>query len=221
MHALLSACRRSPVFGESGLPCFPRLGDIASKLAVVFGDNATGKSLMLSTMLRHTGSWEGTGMETFSVSMRMRTNQGMGASIMYGSERASSTGATSLRAVTGALYNAKQRPHPVWLMFDEPDIGLSDKYAAAMGAFLAQEVNALPEHIRGVSIITHSRALLRQLLANLAMAPHEVSMGKNQSLLEFLDANDEAPASIDELLRLTKHASETRRRVAALLGDEG
>lgn len=158
-------------------------------------------------------------METFSVSMRMRTSQGMGASFMYGSERASSTGATSLRAVTGALYNARERKHPVWLMLDEPDIGLSDKYAAAMGAYLAQEVNSMPEHIRGVSIISHSRKLLSELLTGLDTPPHEVSMGKNQSLSEYLAAQDEAPASIEELLSLKSHASDTRRRVAALLGE--
>lgn len=218
MRALLMACKASPVFGENGLGCFPALRDEETKLAVVFGDNATGKSLLLSMMLGHTGSWESTGVETFSVSMRMRTSQGMGAGLMYGSERHSSTGATSLRAVTATLYNAKERPHPVWLMFDEPDIGLSDKYAAAMGAYLAQEVNNLPEHIRGVSVISHSRPLLRQLLAGLDKAPHEVAMGVKRSLDEYLAADNEAPASIEELFQLKEHATETRHLVRELLG---
>jgi hypothetical protein len=218
MRALLTACKASPVFGEDGLGCHPTLRDEDTKLAVVFGDNATGKSLLLSLMLGHTGSWESTGVETFSVSMRMRTSQGMGAGMMYGSERQSSTGATSLRAVMGALHNAKQRPHPVWLMFDEPDIGLSDKYAAAMGSYLAQEVNDLPEHIRGVSVISHSRPLLRQLLAGVATRPHEVSMGANRTLDEYLTADNEAPATIEELFGLKEHATETRHLVRELLG---
>lgn len=217
MKALLLACTANAVFGESGLKCFPRLRARSTKLAVVFGDNATGKSLMLTTMNKHTGSWESTGVETFSVSMRMRTSEGMGAGIMYGSERQSSTGATSLRAILGALRNAKERPHPVWLMFDEPDIGLSDKYAAALGAFLAQEVNGLPEHIRGVSVISHSRSLLRQLLAGMDVPPHEVAMGLDVSLEQYLANVDEEPASIEELLALPDRATETRRQVRELL----
>jgi hypothetical protein len=217
MRTLLQACHRSPVFGEDGLKCFPVLVDEATKLAVVFGDNATGKSLMLTTMLELTGSWESSGVETLSVSMKMRTSQGMGASMMYGSERASSTGATSLRAVMGALHNGKDRPHPVWLMFDEPDVGLSDKYAAAMGAYLAREINGLPEHIRGVSIISHSRPFLREMLKGLDRHPHEVSMGEDRTLAEFLAADNEPPASIEELLRLREHAGETRRKVLGIL----
>jgi energy-coupling factor transporter ATP-binding protein EcfA2 len=205
------------VLHADGIKAHPQLRAPATKLAVVFGDNASGKSLMLTVMSAFLGPMEESGEEKFSVSMHSRTSSGMGRVFMYLDEDYNSTGASSLHAVTGAIYNAKKRKHPVWLMFDEPDTGLSDKFASAMGAYFAQEVNNLPKNIRGATIVTHSRPLLRRLLADLNEPPHEIAMGPEQSLAEYLDPTTIQEASIDELLALSDQAGKTMKNVMSIL----
>jgi hypothetical protein len=219
LHALIPKCLDSVVFDADGISGHARLQDVSSRSAVVFGDNASGKSLMLTVMRAFLGPREESGEETFSISMRTRTSSGMGPMFMYLDENYSSTGAGSMHAVMGAFHNARARKHPVWLMFDEPDIGLSDKFAAALGAYFAQEINTLPAHVKGVVIVTHSRPLLRRLLAKLDAPPHDVAMGPQQSLQQYLDADEEA--SVEELLALRDQAGTTMKGVMAILHDHG
>lgn len=217
LKELLTDSLDSAVFDAEGIKAFPQLKAPTSKLAVVFGDNASGKSLMVWVMSAFLGPKDETGEEKFSVSMHSRTSSGMGRMFMYLDENYSSTGASSLHAVTGALHNAKVRKHPVWLMFDEPDTGLSDKFASAMGAYFAREINALPENIRGAVLVTHSRPLLRRLLADLNEPPHEVAMGQQQSLADYLDPTRAEEASVEELLALGDAAGKTMKSVMAIL----
>lgn len=217
LKELLTECMDSVVFDAAGIQAFPQLKAPSSKLAIVFGDNASGKSLILMVMSAFLGPKDETGEEKFSVSMRSRTSSGMGRMFMFLDEEYSSTGASSLHAVSGALHNAKERKHPVWLMFDEPDTGLSDKFASAMGAYLAREINALPANIRGAVLVTHSRPLLRRLLADLNEPPHEVAMGQEQSLANYLAPENVQEASIEELLALGDAAGKTMKNVMAIL----
>lgn len=217
LHELVTECLTSVVFDAEGITAHEHLQSPNTKLAVVFGDNASGKSLMLMVMSAFIGPRDESGEEKFSVSMRARTGTGMGRMFMYLDEDYSSTGAGSLHAASGAFHNAKERKHPVWLMLDEPDTGLSDKFASAMGAYFAREVNSLPEHIKGVVVVTHSRPLLRRLLADLAQPPHEVSMGRSQTLAEYLDPSVVQEASVEELLALGDAAGKTMKNVMAIL----
>jgi DNA repair ATPase RecN len=213
---LITACMDSIIFDAEGISGFAHLNGDA-KLNIVFGDNASGKSLMLTALRAFIGPREESGAESFTVSMNMRTNGGMARAFMYQDESYSSTGAASLSSVTGAFRNAAARTHPVWLFLDEPDTGLSDRYASAMGAFIAQQVNALPDHVRGVTLVSHSRPLLRRLLRELHAPPHDISMGVDRTLAEFVDPVDLQEASIEELLAFGEHAAMTLKNVAAVL----
>ena len=197
------------LFTVGPVKAFPRLQGSDVRILIAHGENAAGKSLVLRDLRKHVGSYDRNGVETFSVSMRMRTSDSMGAGMMYMSERNRSTGTSSVKAVQGAFYNACSRPHPVWLVLDEPDVGLSDRYAAALGAYIADQINHLPNHIRGVLLVSHSRCLLRRLLCDLKQAPHEVAMGEDQTLVNYLNRPIEEEASIADLDVLLKRGQET------------
>lgn len=213
LQDLINQCLRDEIFQGGVVNAYPTLRDNESRVVVVFGENASGKSLVLNNSYQHIGSYEETRVETFSVSMRMRTSESMGQGIMYMRERNSSTGASSVHAVTGVFRNAVERPHPVWIMLDEAELGLSDRYAASLGAYIAAMANTLPDHIRGVMVVSHSRVMLSRLLRDLETPPHEISMGENQSLAEYLARPFEVEATVDDLEALLDRAHETRRFV--------
>jgi DNA repair ATPase RecN len=213
---LIERCVTDDMFSKGQITVFPNLGSPKSKLAVVFGENATGKSLILSSSKKYTGTFDQDRIETFSVSMRMRTTEGMGRGIMFMNEASSSTGVSSVRAVMCTFDQAALREHPVWIMLDEPDVGLSDRYAAALGAYIADQVNKLPAHIRGVLLVSHSRQLLKRLRRDLHDAPHEVAMGDKQSLVEYINRPEEEHASIADLSELRECARITRKFVGAI-----
>jgi len=216
-NTLLPECMNSIIFDAEGIQGTANLSSPTSKVAVVFGDNASGKSLVTLAMRAFLGPRDETGVEIFKVSMQTRTAAGMAGVFMYLDEEYSSTGASSLHVVTTAFHNARERENPVWLILDEPDIGLSDKYASAMGAYLAREINSLPDQVRGVVIISHSRPLLRRMRANLDEPPHEVSMGAAQSLDEYLNPSEPQEASIEELLEFGQRAGRTMKSVSQVL----
>lgn len=216
LSELITASLDSVVFDAEGIEGYANLKEDA-KLVVVFGDNASGKSLMLTVFRAFIGIRSDSGAETLSVSMQSRTTSGMAQVFMYADESYNSTGAASLQAVRGCFHNAERREHPVWLLFDEPDTGLSDRYASAFGAYLAQQVNSLPANIRGVVLVTHSRPLLRRLLAELNEPPHEVSMGVDQTLAQYVDPVSLQEASIEELFAFSEKAGTTMKSVMSIL----
>lgn len=210
---LIELITNDELFRVGPVKAYPRLQGSDVRIVVAHGENASGKSLVLRDLRKHVGSYERTGIETFSVSMRMRTSESMGAGMMYMSERNRSTGTVSIKAVQGAFHNAFTRPHPVWLVLDEPDVGLSDRYAAALGAYIADQANQMPPHIRGILLVSHSRSLLRRLLSDLKQAPHEVAMGEDQSLASYLARPIEQEACIEDLDDLLERGLSTFRFV--------
>lgn len=213
LKKLISDCMRSVIFKAKDIKGYAYLEESDSRLAVCFGDNATGKSLMSTALRSYIGPREEVGAEKITVSMHMRTNGGMAQVFMYQDEAYSSTGASSLKAVRGAFHNAKNRAWPVWIFLDEPDTGLSDRYASALGSYLAKEINGLPEHILGVTLITHSRPLLKRMLKELDMPPHQISMGQERTLMGYVYPAEEQEASIEELFEFADKAATTMKDV--------
>lgn len=215
LRSALIDCLNQPYWAPQGLPVFPLLAEDDVKVAVVYGDNASGKSFFFKKLINQLKA----PLKPFDIqeillaSMSMRVSSSEHQMFMYPREKSMSTGANSVGAVKGCFYNAKNRSHPVWLFLDEPDVGLSDRYAQAMGTYLAAELNALPEHIKGVCIVTHSRTLLLALMSELKQDVHQISMGLPLSLVEFIQAQDNEPASIEELLNLRSAAVETSRKI--------
>lgn len=210
MHEYLKDAMNSRLF-QDGQPFKGSLapGAADSRVVIVAGPNASGKSLLVRLL----ASWlNDDKVEPIQVSMRYRTAAGMQRVFMYGSDEDQSTGATSLHAVQGALRTSRGRTADHWIMLDEPDVGLSDDYAAAMGAYLAQYGNDLPEKARGFLVVTHSRSLVAGLLGDLDRSPHFIHLGAPQSLEDWLN-NPRAPRTVEDLLDLERLGTERWRQV--------
>lgn len=217
LAALVQDAEQSVCFGDTGILPFPHMAGPTSRCLVVFGDNADGKSLFLMVLRAFISTRKKLGDEAFELSMKQRTSQGMGK-LIYGDEHYASTGANSVSTLINAFRNCRGRENPVWLMLDEPDIGLSDKFASAQGTYIAQQVNDMPKNVRGVVVVSHSRPLLRNLVASLDEAPHDVAMGSDRTLAQFLDPAFQDTASVEDLLLLPERAITTFRSVSAVLG---
>lgn len=185
LEALLRDAMDSVVMGE-GAPFSPHFVPGQGKAAVITGPNASGKSLLAQIVAARAHQQ---GMVPASISIRERTGaglhemSGMRRMMMFGDEHEQSTGATSLRALEGgfrSIHNyAKEKP--AILILDEPELGLSEDYAAALGTWLAQQAQALEDQPRlpGILVITHSRPLVRALndaLRASGHSPHLMSM---------------------------------------------
>lgn len=192
----------SPYFNGEGAPLKAHLteGDPASKVLLIAGANASGKSFGI-TVLASCLNGEKPKVEPIQVSMKYRTKEGMHRCFMFGplGDAKSSTGAVSLGAVRGGLGTAKGREQLCWLMLDEPDTGLSEEFTPAMGEYLATAANeGLGEHCHALVVVSHSRALLQEMANRLTLTPHFVHV-------------DDHPETLDGWL-----ASSRRRTVAEL-----
>lgn len=198
-----------------------------SRVVVLVGENCSGKSVLFQVMAgwarRHHGA------APLTVSIRERTGGGtfeMGGlrrAMMFGDEGEQSTGATSVRVIQGAFSSAtgwaeKDGKSPI-IMLDEPDIGLAEGYAHAMGRWLAGLVEAAPR-VSGLVVVTHSRALVRGLdqaaRERSLGSPHFVNMGPRATDIRTWVEN--VPEhSVEELLAMKELGSRNRRLVADIL----
>lgn len=149
---------------------------------VVVGDNASGKSFLrrILTQLCREAKVE---MMPISMEGRGGTYGGM-RGFIYGDESCQSTGENSSHTVLTGISTCKGRESPHVILWDEPDLGLSDGWAAGMGIALREFADLTPKNTYGAFIVTHSRALIQELLP---AKPHYLHLG-----------SENAPATLEE-----------------------
>lgn len=180
-----------------------------SPVVVLTGANATGKSLAFRHLARFAHA---EALAVITLSIRERTGSGVSdmaglrRSMIYGDESEQSTGATSVGVAQRGFANVATRlsespPVPTLLMFDEPEMGLSEGYAGALGEYLAEQTLGLPETAPGVVVVSHSRALVHRLMDRLGHAPSFIHMGEEPTTLEGW-LNRSESRTVAELLAL-------------------
>lgn len=171
--------------------------DAHCKVLLMYGDNASGKSLLrrlLGSYFRDLAEADNQRFEHIEVSMRTRTKEGMSRAFMYGpsQDTDNSSGAVSLAPLNGLFNTCADREHGTMASMDEVEIGLSDSYLFALGQYLTkrhiEELHDKPLH-KATVIVTHAPELVRGLLEQLGGAPHVMALGdyKNLSLQDWLD----------------------------------
>jgi ABC-type sulfate/molybdate transport systems ATPase subunit len=192
------------------------------RLCVIVGENASGKSLFYRLIAQFAHKHHK--LLPITISIRERTGAGahemggMRRIMMFGDESEQSTGATSVNVVASGFHNAG-RDTPALLLLDEPEMGLSDGYARALGQFIANEYAKLPDTCAGVVIVTHSRALVDGLWSQHATRPLFVHLGDDPKPLERWLAEPEV-RSVEDLMNLRELALQRRRAVHRLLHPE-
>jgi predicted ATPase len=173
------------------------------RLAVIVGENASGKSLafrMLSQVLSDTGA------TVVSTSIRARTQEGFARMAMYGAEAEQSTGATTAQWILKS-FSQLERKGGSLLALDEPELGLSEGYARALGQFVGEQSKLIPDCCGGVVVVTHSRPFVEALIQASGRQPTFANMTDQvMSADEWLAA--EETRSVEDLLALREMAHE-------------
>jgi hypothetical protein len=160
-----------------------------------------------------------------SVSIRERTGSGsgemsrMGQVFMFGDETEQSTGATSVRVVKNALEKNVARPGGCILILDEPEMGLAEGYAHALGGYIAAQSKTMSRHCAGVVVVTHSRAMVAGMKEGLGRNPTFVTTSmspvEDVSVKDWLDRTDRY--DLEALLALPDINHDRWRTVGTLL----
>ena len=171
--------------GETAIPAIYVPG--TSKLALVLGENAGGKSFVrrILQLLTHPGRQGGMGRpsvkkgpfpvrETIHLSMEGRASGGITRSFIYGNEDWRSTGENSAHTVVTGIKTILKRTHPAIIYWDEPDIGMSAGCAAGAGITIRQLVEAQAPLVQAVFVTSHSPSLVEQLRT---LDPHYLYLG--------------------------------------------
>lgn len=119
---------------------------------------------------------------------------------MFGEVHDQSTGATSVTALQAAFEHNLDREQGSVLGLDEPELGLSEAYSAALGTYIGQQTRKLPRACSGVVLVSHSRPLIRGAVAALGATPTVVSLDGPADLNGWLEQSVEH--TVDELLAL-------------------
>jgi hypothetical protein len=135
------------------------------KIILAVGDNASGKSFFrrIVQAVCHKA-----GVECIHLSMQGRTNGDLGGAfqriVVYGTETDESTGRNSVNTILGAIRTSQSREGKHVLFFDEPDLGLSDTWAASIGAELLKYSGESKDNLVAAFIVTHNRELVWSVL---------------------------------------------------------
>lgn len=138
--------------------------------------------------------------------------------MMFGDEQDQSTGATSVKVVSSAFRNV-DRPDGALLILDEPEVGLAESYARALGEYVGAQANSLPTSCAGVLVVTHSRPLVQGLISGYQNSPSHAAVSAQDEpkpgLQRWLEQVEHR--SVDELLNLSSVGLERWRAVNHLL----
>lgn len=194
--------------------------DGQTQLIVVVGDNASGKS-MLRRIVQ--GVCKQAKVECIHLSMEGRGGSTYNPfrSFIYGDEGTQATGVNSTNTVLIGIKTCQGRENPHVIFWDEPDLGLSDSWAAGLGQRIAAFAKNLPKLTRAVVIVTHSKALIGQLLD---LNPNYVHLGVKseeapQTLTEWFEAPI-IPRDPEELKDLSHKRFKAIQRVLVAQGKE-
>jgi hypothetical protein len=212
-------CEESGLFADERSPFTATYTPGDDRVLLIVGENASGKSLAFRLASQIAAS---SNIMAITLSIRERTGGGlaemggMRRAMIFGDEESSSTGAISARVVESGFENLKNRNASL-LALEEPELGLSDGYARALGEFIGKKSRELPECACGVMVVTHSRSLGRGMMEGLGATPSFITMSDAYSSYdEWLETQEYR--SVEDLLDLRNKAHENFRKIKKEFG---
>ena len=223
LDVLKDVASSSALFNSADTPFTAHVRDGLPRVAIVAGDNCTGKSLFVE-VVRGWACHHNMANDTICVSIRERTGSGlsemahMRRAFMFGDETEQSTGAISAKTVQTAFSTLESRceegKHSI-LVLDEPELGMSEAYAGALGEMMGQRLAGLKEPAVGVIVVTHSKALVARMGQALGAEPTFVHIGQPRTLQEWLKTP--VHKTVEDLLALDELNLAGRQAVWQLL----
>lgn len=207
----------SRYFAEDDSPFNGRLYDGDNRLTLIVGENASGKSLFFRVMNAYAKRDHDITGITISIRERTDSSVPFRRMFMYGDEAEQSTGATSFKTIEMGFKTANgDKQGKTLLMIDEPEMGLSDGYARALGEYLGQQARRLEDNCHGLVVVTHNRPLVAGLLAGLRAEPTFVCLGVDPVDLSSWRAREET-RTVEDLFALKDVSLERWRKTSALM----
>lgn len=154
---------------KAAIPYIWRRG--RGSLVVVTGENAGGKSFFRRLVQI---ACKRSKIECMTISMEGRQTGGPWNAFIYGSERWEATGQNSAQTILNGITTCRSREHTHVIFWDEPDLGLSESWAAGAGQAIRDFMLEKPSRTRAAFVVSHSRSLIRQLLP---VRPHYLYLG--------------------------------------------
>lgn len=186
------------------------------KVVIMYGDNASGKSLFSQIFeVTFRGKKAEKKMPVRAACMRNRTASGMEKAMIFGDEGEQSTGATSVSVAQKCINTTLNEKDGALAILDEPDVGLSDRFQAAFGQWIAQEASKFDT--QGLLIISHSKILISSFLEHYKEPVNYVGVCTVQNYSQW--ASNQTPASIKELLNLSEYGYRKWRAINKILRD--
>lgn len=199
--------------GSVPIPAVYKAGD--SPLTLVVGENASGKSFfrrIIGAICAQ--AKEKTEYIPISMEGRRSTSYMPWLAMVYGDESWQATGAISASTVATGIKTSQGRDSRHVVFWDEPDLGLSDSWAAGVGVKLREFTKNPPKHLTAAFVVTHSKALVSQILdtnpsyLHLGTPPDQAP----QSLMEWFEA-PVIPRDIDDLAELSHKRFKSIQRI--------
>lgn len=179
-----------------------------SPLVVVTGDNASGKSFIRRLVQLACRDKD---IECIHLSQQGRCASGIPRLFIYGAEEEESTGYNTVNMLLTSFTTSKSRDSKHILVYDEPDIGLSDEYAAGAGIRLRKFIEKKPKYLKGIVIMSHNKHLLKELLP---LNPNHLNLTDDKTLVEVVNRKIIPNKSLEEL---KKEGLETWRKINKIL----
>lgn len=197
-------CNDAPLFESL------TLSDKDAPVAIIYGENASGKSLF-ATIIEMAARDEKIACRASC--MRNRTSGGIERAMVFGNESEQSTGATSVKVANSAMLHSFKEEGAAIAILDEPDVGLSDHYSPAMGQHIAEQINAADEN-KGLVLVSHSKLLIRQFIEVYNKPISTLGINTDLDLDEWLGSD--TSATVEELLDMVENASD--KNIAIIRG---
>ena len=168
-----------------------------SKVLLISGMNASGKSVIGKIFEENCKKNE---IPIRSCSMRNRTSGLFGQRIIFGDESDSSTGYNSFSSAISGLKSTFGSETPSLMILDEPDIGLSEEYAGALGEYFAQLLNESVPKTQGIVIISHSKHMFKRFLEAYKNPVSKSYIGRKEVSFDEWLYKENARLSVADLL---------------------
>jgi hypothetical protein len=184
---------------------------------VVTGENAAGKSLafmLINQLGRNFAKEDKIALEVMDIGMGRRTTSGVTKAFMFGDENIDSTGNISIKVMQTAVSTSKNQTNFHYLMLDEPDIGVGEGYHNAIGKFLSNFANDMPEKCLGLVVATHSRRIAEKLLDAGASS---LRLGGDLRPVREWVRNGDIEKSLEDLINLKDVSGHRFRAVSRML----
>jgi AAA15 family ATPase/GTPase len=142
-----------------------------SKLTVITGNNASGKSVLRKII---SNKFYDSKIEFINLSLAGRCESGIVKGMIYGTETDESSGYNSTKSVFTAISTGLKRNNPFVIFLDEPEIGCSDELIAAFCIHIKENIEKM-SNLEHFFIVTHSKFLIESLLE---FNPNHIHMSK-------------------------------------------